>query len=85
MKIEKNIPIPEPKKRGPKKGEGGRTPTYPFKEMEVGDSFIYSTKSTESMMRSAGCAARGWAKKVGLNWKFTVRRLDEGIRIWRIE
>lgn len=82
--ISENIPVPPYGKPGPKKGEGGARATLPFFKMGVGDSFIYSSDSTESKLRCASNAARNWAAKAKLNWKFTVRKLEEGIRIWRI-
>ena len=74
MKIEKNIPIPP----------GQRSSRYPWKEMEVGDSFRidgFSRKQFNSLM-TCGCT---WAKRNNPSVKFIVRTENTGIRVWRIE
>ena len=50
---------------------------YPFSDMEIGDSFLVSSdhKSIRSVAISAGRR---------LNAKFTVRKVDGGLRCWRI-
>ncbi len=54
---------------------------YPFKYMEIGDSFIigeYKIKNSN--------AARSWAAYRGNNWKFAQRKTkDNKIRIWRVD
>ena len=61
--------VPLPPRRGP-------VSKYPFAEMEVGDSFVTDIMSI-----------RGTAKQAAARYgkKFTVRRVAEGFRVWRIE
>jgi len=62
--IEKGVPIP------------GR---FPFGQMEVGDSFVITTKRS-----TAAVAARRYGDKHKM--KFVTRKMDNGaIRIWRVE
>lgn len=68
-KIEKNIPIPAKKVR------------WPYREMEVGDSILYTTDKNK--MVSAHCAC-SYFKSMTKN-KFTSAIVEDGIRIWRIK
>ena len=68
FKIEKAVPVP------PKKG-GGRAPKYPYRDLEVGDSFFVPG------IKTTGASDAG--KRLGL--KFTQRRVDGGMRVWRVE
>lgn len=63
--IDKNIAMPK----------GGRRSKYPWREMEVGDSF-FLPKATVSM----GAANDRYAPT-----KFIMRKVDGGHRVWRIE
>ena len=68
-KVEKNVPMPT---YSGKKGVS----KYPFKEMEVGDSFEFKgSKPTID-------AAVNRFSKI-LDYKFTVRKVENGFRIWR--
>ncbi len=70
--IEKGVPLaPHGNKR-----HGG---IYPFRDMEVGDSFVMDKPRVY-----AACAATQAAKKIG-NVKFSTRIVDEShTRIWRV-
>ena len=72
-KIEKDVPMPETT----------RQTTYPFSDMEVGDSFFAPDKTSEQLRN----ASSHWRKKKG--WKFTAQNVIEddvqGARIWRSE
>jgi len=75
--IEKNHPMPTTYA-----GLGGRRSSYPFMEMEVGDSVHYpgTRKTTDH-------PAYGVAKKYAIrsgNRKFSAKPEGDGIRIWRI-
>jgi hypothetical protein len=62
--IEKGVPIP------------GR---FPFGQMEVGDSFVITTKRS-----TAAVAARRYGDKHKM--KFVTRKMPDGtVRCWRIE
>ncbi len=67
MNLVKNLPIPEPK--------GGNKPIYPWRTMEIGDSFLAPTKSINGQATHA-------AQRTGR--KFTVRKVADGWRVWRV-
>lgn len=69
--IEQNIPIP-----AANRGGRGRNLKYPFPNMGVGDSFFAPDCKTGAMARAAGY----WRPK-----KFTCRKVDGGVRVWRTE
>ena len=54
-----------------------RLPKYPFKDMDVGESVFLTFEERE--------AATNAAHHIGvkLGRKFTTRRLQDGVRIWR--
>lgn len=51
---------------------------YPFRQMEVGDSFFY--RGGENTIRTA--ASRAGSRQ---NKKFTIRQVKDGYRVWRIK
>jgi hypothetical protein len=67
--IEKGVPIPLPKKAG----------KYPWRTMEVGDSFFVANVGHKDFATNASQAR----KRTG--FKFTLRKVEGGVRIWRIE
>lgn len=71
--IEKGVPIPPVDRSG-----SGRKPTYPWNDMEVGDSFTTLTKASSML---------GQCQKTGLKLgkKFTVRTENGVTRVWRTE
>jgi hypothetical protein len=71
MKIEKNVNPPN--QVGRKK--------YPFGEMEVGDSIFIASESSGGRSNPA-FAARCFRREKG--WRFTARKENDGVRIWRI-
>lgn len=72
MIIEKGIAIPEAELVGKE--------MYPFGRMEVGDSIFLPGMNSSS---SACVSARQIARRQGK--KFTTRKIDGGVRIWRTE
>ena len=70
--IDKGVPIPEAK--------CDLTPKYPWRTMEVGDSFLVTD---EKGKKSVGGGTNTMGKKLGR--KFTTRVVEEGIRVWRVE
>ena len=55
--------------------------TYPFQEMEVGDSFfIDNYRKAES----ARIAAFQFCKRNSNSWKFTMRKMEGGWRVIRV-
>lgn len=74
--VDKNVPIPPVQRPGV-----GRPAKYPFRQMEIGDSFFVE-RSTRFMAR----AVFYWEKKCG--GKFSARTVIEngvkGCRVWRV-
>lgn len=68
MKIEKDIPVPEERVKH----------SYPFDGMQVGDSFLVTDSNLAQVCNAHGRAGRR------LGRKFTARRVEDGIRVWRI-
>lgn len=69
--IEKNVPIPQ-------KNRHGRPSKYPWRDMEVGDSFVMQLKvnSAVNMCRHA---------RATTGYKFSCRTQPDGtVRVWRI-
>lgn len=64
ISIDKRIPLPD------------RSTKYPWREMEIGDSFCCNTEVIRSGAVSAG-------KRYGL--KFTVKKEGDHFRVWRIK
>lgn len=75
--IEKDIPLPDSQK--------GRRLTYPFADMNVGDSFEFEGDSKKRV--SAVNSARSWALRQKNNWLFvtTLYSKKGTVRIWRIK
>jgi hypothetical protein len=69
MKIEKGIPLPNTRAHQ----------RWPFREMEVGDSFSVPLGDNRRV-RNAACAF----ERANPGVKFTVRKLDGEHRVWRI-
>ncbi len=83
FKIEKGIEIPP---RTPYSGANHcNTAKYPWKELEIGDSFFVpqsdevSRYALYNRLRSSACQA---AKRLGTH--HTVRLVDGGVRVWRV-
>lgn len=70
FQIEKDVPMPVSRSR------------YPFPQMKVGDSFFVPETHVPARLMSA---AISYAKRNTLAWKFAARRIDGGVRIWRIK
>jgi len=70
INIDKNIPIPKPR---------GSSNYYPWASMEVGDSFLIPTHKHNNVS-----AATRYAK-LRYKHKYSARKEEGGIRVWRIE
>ena len=70
--IEDGIPLPK------RKGGPGSKPKYPFRQMDVGDSFLCRDVNQKTL----SWAARICSKRHGM--KFATRKVDGGVRVWRI-
>ena len=73
FKIEKNIPLPQDLR-----GRGGK---YPWREMEIGDSFFISNEETNQTRIHS---APSYFSLRNPAYKFRVRKVAGGYRIWRI-
>lgn len=79
IKIDKNIPMPEPQYRA------GRAAKYPWAQMERGDSFHLScpeTKTLDAFQRTLSRCGKVWGKS--RDRKFATRREGDGVRVWRV-
>lgn len=78
IKIERGVPIPPPARSR----SAERQNKYPFDTMEVGDSFFVATKADETsagiQRRLTACAA------MHKPMRYATRRVDGGVRCWRI-
>ena len=71
FKVEKGIPVPP------------RQARYPFREMKVGESFFVPC-TDEEKARIQNRLTNSCAKARGFG-TFTVRRVEGGVRAWKIE
>ena len=55
--------------------------SYPFIRMDVGDSFLLTE---QKKAESARIAALLFARRKSLEWKFSVRKVTDGWRIFRV-
>jgi hypothetical protein len=80
IKIEKGIPLP-PGRGGPSRVK------YPFKDMEVGDSFValLADSSAADLLRLQGSLGNCAKAAIGPS-KIATRKLPDGsgFRVWRI-
>ena len=75
IKIEKGVPVPKNITRKAK---------YPFREMEVGDSFFITDKvDAERTRKKVSAAATMFCQNK--DYKFKTQTFDSGVRIWRVE
>lgn len=75
FKVEKNIPVAEVKYT---------EEIYPFSSLEIGDSFFvpYDGNDPNYIRRKVFSASCQAGKRHGK--KYTGRKLEHGIRVWRI-
>ena len=72
IKIDRGVPMPE------FPGHSGRTDFYPWKKMEVGDSFLHSGNKLAAHMLVSVTNKRFAPKR------FSSRKTPDGYRIWRV-
>jgi len=68
VKVRKNVPMPEPRS------------SYPWRSMDIGDSFLFPDSYHIYSARSACYLAMKRTRR-----KFQVRETKEGLRCWRIK
>lgn len=73
-KIDHDVPPPPDRRK------------YPWESMKVGDSFFVDCKPHERESRADRAFSSGlkWARRNGVDAKFSVRSERTGIRVWRI-
>jgi hypothetical protein len=71
LKIEKGVPL-----------NGDARCRYPWREMEVGDSFFVAAKNPQAAQAVQVSICGSAARQDG---KYTTRRVDGGVRCWRVE
>lgn len=86
--IEKGVPMP-PKSRQIA-SRAPRTPgRYSLRRMEVGDSFLVKAAPGESLdivRNRLNVAVFGLKKRdKATAWKFTIRTVSKGVRVWRVQ
>lgn len=74
--IEKDVPLPSHKPLGNYK--------WPFAEMGVGDSFFVPANTTEEKRRIQ-MNVMGSCRRFRDKGRFATRRVEGGVRVWRIE
>jgi len=74
--IDKEIPIPESRK------STGRKRIYPFRELEIGDSFFVETEEPHHQVKLLLQSVR---QSRFPDKKFTTRIVNNGVRMWRVE
>lgn len=80
FKIDRDIPPPQRNApAGPSGPMGGRPMEYPWPQMQPGDSVFFPGK----VVTPSGSLGR-WRRKHP-EQRFTTRREDGGLRIWRVE
>ena len=73
IKIEKGVPVPP--------AQNGRPVTYPFGEMNIGDSFFVADVGKRFSIYSQ---VRYYNEKNGRTIQVVQRRESNGVRVWRI-
>jgi len=78
--IENSIPLP-PRRKGA--DDAGRKigRDYPFGRMEIGQSFFCPDRTTQQLSSAACNFARKYPR---IGFKFAVRQVPGGTRVWRI-
>ena len=80
FEIENNVEMPK------KCANNGSAAKYPFREMEVGDSFFVPAESAESAHRvqiNISSSSVQMSKREGAGKKFATRKVEGGVRVWR--
>lgn len=79
IKIDKDVPMP--KARG---GSCGPKGLYPWKKMEIGNSFHVEANGRSIKQLSSMVSGSIYAAQRRTGFKFATRRDGNGIRVWRI-
>jgi len=79
--IEHGIPLPDPVKTERKIG----VTHYPWREMEVGDSFLvpYDGEPGTAVQNRVNATATHYRKRYAITQRHTTRQTPDGVRCWR--
>ena len=69
VQIDRGVELPQGRSR------------YPFSDMEKGDSILFKDERQAS---SARVAAVRFAQRYYPDWTFTLRKVENGWRLWRV-
>lgn len=61
----------------------GKSPVYPFKFMNVGDSFFVPCEDNKRSRKQSTILQA--ARRAPEGWKYVTRQVDGGVRCWRAE
>lgn len=75
--IEKDVP--PPRTPTPRIRRHGKRATYPFRQMEVGDSFLVP-RDWPNGINASGIGNRDYAPM-----RFVQRNTPDGLRVWRVK
>jgi hypothetical protein len=73
FKIEANVIVPPKQRRG----------IYPWRLMNVGDSFFVEGDDSSVRSNVANCATSFSCRNKG--YRFSIRKVPGGLRVWRVE
>lgn len=76
LEIEKGIPTPDPKV---KRAGIPNKYRYPYRDMEVGDSFL-----VPGALVSEIASVRSYAAQT-TGYRFAARAVEGGVRVWRVK
>lgn len=78
FEIEKDIPLMK------RERHGGRKTEFPFRDMQVNDSFLVPAGEGDRKTRMAvSAAANYYGKRYGAT--YAVRAVEGGVRVWRVK
>lgn len=75
-KVESGIPMPSRKAHNAK---------FPFKEMQVGDSFLVPFDGEDEGTVRSRIASNCTHQKRRIGRQYATRKVDGGIRVWRVK
>jgi diaminopimelate decarboxylase len=76
IKIETGVPVPK---------KATRKSQYPFREMEIGNSFFVNEKDDVSRIQQKLSAAAAMFCRNNPDYKFKTQSFTTGVRIWRVQ
>lgn len=77
FKIESDVPLPATR-------SAGRAETYPWRKLEIGESFMIPYGDRTPKEASLHASKRAFDAYQRTGRKFSCRRVPEGVRVWRV-